>query len=85
MTPSDDNTIARLPPLPLIAGVLGACVLSIVLVGLVGGSRGRDGLWRRAGRFPAHAPARRAIADGAGRAGGWRARLVGYRGRSRKQ
>ncbi len=37
MTPSDDNTIARLPPLPLIAGVLGACVLSVVLVGLVGG------------------------------------------------
>ncbi|WP_435201478.1 response regulator [Qipengyuania sp. 902] len=37
MTPSDDTTIARLPPLPLIFGVLGACVLSIVLVGLVGG------------------------------------------------
>lgn len=32
----DDNPVGRLPPLPLILGVTGACVLSISLVWLVG-------------------------------------------------
>ena len=36
MTPTDDTTISRLPPLPLIVGVTAACVISIGLVWLVG-------------------------------------------------
>ncbi len=36
MIAQDDNPVGRLPPLPLLLGVVGACVLSIALVWLMG-------------------------------------------------
>ncbi|MBX7496435.1 response regulator [Qipengyuania sp. 6B39] len=38
MSVQDDNTIGRLPPLPLILGVVAACVISVALVWLVAGA-----------------------------------------------